>query len=636
MPFLDILFPVNLGPLTYRCPDGLSERAEPGMVVSAQLRNKIKRGIIMGRALSTPTGEVKDILAVHGDIPFMSTKMITLLKWMAEYYLSEQGLILKNMLPREAFTKIKKKKTKIRQTTAQPLSPVNINDRAVSRVLDTVKKGTYETFLLQAPSFAYEYSFLIRVLSEVKNIIVLVPEVSLTNDIYPVLNEKFGDRVCLFHSGLSGGERSEAVDRILSGKSDIVVGTRSVIFTPLKQVSFIAVLNEHSSSYKQEDGLRYHGRDVAVMRAYLERTTILLSSICPSFESLYNCRRGKYTLLKPESAPKKPRVKIIDMRHERLLKPYLSRKVIDAAMKYIRENSRVMFVINRRGYSTFLQCAECNYVEECTACNVPLIFHKQDLLVKCHYCGYSIKVPERCSRCRSYNIQFLGAGTERVQEDIEKLAGMKTLRFDSDTSRKRSDVESIIGYAHNKDVKILVGTKILTKRLGMDSGFSMAVLLNTDISLHLPDFRSTEKVYQEIMSIEDRVVTSGEIFIQTKMPQNYLFQCIKNYDYHGFFSEELSRRKSLHYPPHTRLLLLRFISRRDMCRELSDVIRGINKCVEILGPSPSKNKQGKCESKLLLKSSVRGALHAAAKSIIEQYKGSKEVTLKVDVDPISI
>ena len=372
------------------------------------------------------------------------------------------------------------------------------------------------------------------------------------------------------------------------------------------------------------------------MRAYLERATILLSSICPSLESFYNCKRGKYTLLEAEAVAKKPRMKIIDMRHERLLKPYLSRKVIDAAMKYFRGDNKVMFVINRRGYSTFLQCAECNYIEECPSCNVPLVFHKQDLLVKCHYCGYCIKVPERCSRCKGYNIEFLGAGTQRIQEDIEKLLGIKALRFDSDTSRKRSDIESMIGTAHSDDIRILVGTKIMTRRLGIDSGFSMAVLLNTDISLHLPDFRSMEKTYQEIMSIGDRVMTSGEILIQTRMPQNYLFQCLKSYDYHKFFSEELSRRKSLRYPPYTKLLLLRFISRKDMCSELSDIQRRIDKGVEILGPSLSRNKQGRCEFKLLLKSSVRGALHAAAKTILDQYKRSKEVTIKVDVDPITI
>jgi primosomal protein N' (replication factor Y) len=372
------------------------------------------------------------------------------------------------------------------------------------------------------------------------------------------------------------------------------------------------------------------------MRAYLERAPILLSSICPSFESLFNCRRGKYKLLESEAGTKKPRIRIIDMRHEKLLKPYLSRKVIDAATRYLRGDNKVMFVINRRGYSTLLQCSDCNYIEECPACKVPLVFHKQDMLVKCHFCGYRAKVSESCSRCKGHNIELLGAGTQRVQEDIEKFLGIKTLRFDSDTSRKRSEVESMVGAARSDAMRIIVGTKIMTKRLGTNGGFSMAAILNTDLFLNIPDFRSMEKTYQEIMSIGDRIMTLGEIFIQTRMPRNYLFQCIKNYDHRTFFREELSRRKSLHYPPYSRLLLMRFISKKDLSGELSDIQKRNIKEVEILGPSLLKNKQGKYEFKLLLKSSVRGALHAAAKTFLEVYRESKEVTIKIDVDPVSI
>jgi primosomal protein N' (replication factor Y) len=656
MDFLDVLFPVSLGPLTYRCPNELSERAEPGMIVSAPLRNKVTKGIIKGRPVNALPGETKEILAIHGDTPVLGGKMLHLLKWMAEYYLSEEGLVLKNMLPREAFTKVKQKKTAIHLPSVPPLvSPPeaergdreglkgdylssfkNIDSGSECRILDSVKKDRHETFLLHAPSSSYEYSFLMQILSEIRDAILLAPEVLLADNLYPLLKERFGGRVCLFHSGMSGGKRSEAIDSILSGKSDIVLGTRSAIFTPMKKVSFISVLHEHSSSYKQEEGLRYHGRDVAVMRACLERATILLSSICPSFESLYNCRKGKYRLLESEAVAGKTRIRIIDMRYEKLLKPYLSKKVIDAAAKFMKRDGKVMFVINRRGYSTLLQCAECNHVEECPVCKIPLVFHKQDLLVKCHYCGYSTEVPERCGRCKGHSIELLGAGTQRVQEDIEKFLGIKTLRFDSDTSRKRSEVESLVGAAHSDDTRIVVGTKMMTRRLGTDGGFSMAAILNTDLSLQIPDFRSTEKTYQEIMSVGDRIMTSGEVFVQTRMPQHYLFKCIKNYDYRTFFREELERRKSLHYPPYSRLLLMRFISKKDLTDELSDIQKKSDKEVEILGPSLPEKKKGRYEFKLLLKSSVSGALHSAARTFLGAYAGSREVTIKIDVDPVLI
>ncbi|MEW6418045.1 MAG: primosomal protein N' [Nitrospirota bacterium] len=694
MKFLNVLFPINLNPLTYRCPDTLLDSAEPGMIVSAPLKGRTAKGVIIGKPLMVPPGDVKDvdniyvlkdIQKVYGDVPVLSIKMINLLRWMSEYYLTEQGLVLKNMLPKEAFTKVKQRKTKIpshppsipplpRRDTEESkggwgdysLNTININDGVVSGVIDSIHKTIYRTFLLHAPSSAYEYSFLIKVLPEIKNAILLIPEISLVNNLYPHLNERFGERVCLFHSELSKGKRGESIERILSGHSDIVLGTRSAIFAPLKNVSFIAVLHEHSGSYKQEGGLRYNGRDVAVKRGYFERATVLLSSTCPSIESLYNCKTGKYTLLKPTVDIKRPKVRVIDMRYERLPKTYLSnlsKTVIDASARYIKNDKKIMFLINRRGYSTLLQCSDCNYIEECPNCRIPLVLHKTDhglRILKCHYCGYTLSnVPENCTRCKSYNIKLLGAGTQRVQEDIEEFIGIKTLRLDSDRSRKKSEIEGLIGDIYKDDIRIIVGTKLMTRRLGMSKRFSMAAILNTDLFLNLPDFRSSEKTFQEISSIIDKIEPRGEVFIQTRIPQNYLFKYLKNYDYHSFFREELNRRKSLNYPPYSRLLLIKFVSKRDIFVELSEIINKTKKIipphpplvkggrgdykikriddnVEVLGPSISKKNQGKNEFKLLLKSPIRGSLHSIARTFIEAFKDSKDVRVKIDVDPMSI
>ncbi|MEW6161909.1 MAG: primosomal protein N' [Nitrospirota bacterium] len=656
MEFLDILFPINLGPFTYRCPDELSGDAEPGMIVSAPFRNRIAKGIITGKSLTVPSGDVKDIHEVYGDAPVLSSKMINLLRWMSEYYLTEKGAVLKTMLPKEAFTRVRPRKAKIPPYTPSipPLSRgdtegsrggwgdyvIAVDDRSASTIVDSINKKDYEAFLLHAPSSAYEYSFILKILTKTENVIILIPEVSQIDPFYDLLKERFGERVCLLHSGLSRGKRSEAIERILSGSSDIVLGTRSAVFAPLKKASFIAVLHEHSSSYKQGEGLRYSGRDVAVMRGYLERATVLLSSICPSIESLYNCRSGKYNLVKPEGDIKKPRVRVIDMKHEKLLKPYLSKRVIDASMRYIKNDKKVMFLINRRGYS-LLQCTECNYIQECPDCRIPLVFHKHDSSLKCHYCGYISNVPEGCPRCKGYSIKLLGTGTQRVREDIEELLGMETLRLDSDVSRKRSEVEGLIGAMYKDDVRIIVGTKFMTRRLVPESssgsgGFSVAAILNTDLFLNLPDFRSVEKAYQEISSIIDKIEPQGEIFIQTRMPQNYLFKYLKDYNYDSFFREELSRRESLRYPPYSRLLLIKFISKRDLSKKLSGIIERTDKDVEILGPSLSKDTHGRQEFRLLLKSHLRWELHAAAKTFMETFKESKGVKIKIDVDPISI
>jgi primosomal protein N' (replication factor Y) len=635
MEFLDILFPVKLGTLTYRCPEELSDLAKPGMMVSAPLKNRATKGIIMQKTLKVPSGDVKDIQKVHGDNPLLSSSMFNLLKWMSEYYITEQGMVLKNMLPKEAFTKVKSRKTETKETTGHPFAIPTINGRTVSRIMDSLHKKDYATFLFHAPSSSYEYALVLRILSETENAILLMPEVSQIDSLYALLRDTFGERVCLFHSGLSRGKRSEAIERILSGSSDIVLGTRSAIFAPLKKVSFVAVLHEHSSSYKQEDGLCYHGRDVAVMRGYLERATVLLSSISPSIESLYNCRSGKYTLVRIITDTKKPRVRVIDMRHEKLLKPYLSKRVVDASANYIKQGKKVMFVINRRGYSTLLQCSECNYIEECPDCKIPLVLHKQNASLKCHYCGYSSDVPESCSRCKGFTMELLGAGTQRVQEDIGELLGIKTMRLDSDRVRKTSEIEGLIG-ATRDDIRIIIGTKLMTRRLRTTEGFSMAAILNTDLFINLPDFRSAEKAYQEISSMIEKVEPNGEIFIQTRMPQNYLLKCLKDYDYNSFFREEIYRRKSLLYPPFSRLLLIKFISKRDLSRELSEITKGVDKQVGILGPFQSKNIRNKKEFRVLLRSHFRWELHAAARVLMEAFKDSKDVKVRVDVDPISM
>ncbi|MBI5188852.1 MAG: primosomal protein N' [Nitrospirae bacterium] len=652
MTFLDIVFQVNLGPLTYRCPEELSDIAEPGMIVSAPLKNKIAKGIITGRSLprtteshgftpvvrglSVPAGEIKNILTINGETPVLNRQMIELLRWMADYYLSTQGLVLKNMLPKEVFLRVKSRKSKEKSPALKRGNLIDIPDSEFTDIRHSINRHTYRGFLLHAPSSIYEYSFVIKILEEAKNAIILLPEVTQINNLYPFLKESFGERVCLFHSGLSKGKRSETIERILSGQSDIILGTRSAIFAPFKRVSFIAVLHEHSGSYKQEDGLRYSGRDVAVMRGYLEKATVLLSSICPSIESLYNCKSGKYTLLKPVADIKKLRVRIIDMKYEKLFKPYLSKTVVDAAVRRIKNNKKVVFVINRRGYSTLLQCRECNYIEECHRCKIPMILHKQDRSLKCHYCGHSSTIPENCHRCKSYNIELLGAGTQRVQEDIEKLLKGTTsgiIRFDSDIARKKSEVKRLIETIHKDDVRIIIGTKLMTKRISISEGFSMAVILDTDLFLNIPDFRSAEKAYQEISSLMDMVEPNGDIFLQTRIPQNYLFKCLKNQDYKSFFEEEIKRRKALLYPPYSKLLFIKFISKRDLSKKLSETIR-TDKDIEILGPLISKNTKGQQEFSVLLKSSVRGKLHSTAKTLISVFEGSKDVRIRIDVDPL--
>jgi primosomal protein N' (replication factor Y) (superfamily II helicase) len=641
MEVFDVIFPVNISPLSYRCPEALSGMVKPGMMVSAPLKNRTTKGIVSGKSINIPK-QIKDIRQIHGGVPVFSTALLTLLKWMSEYYVAKQGLVLKNMLPKEAVAPVKQRKAAIfseaeREEQRYDVQDISaVDDRSADEVRKSLETKTYRTFLLHGLSLSHEYSFLTTAIEGAANVIILVPEVAMVGDLYCLLNKRFGERVCLFHSELSRGRRADSIERILAGRSDIVLGTRSAVFAPLKTVSLIAVVEEHSSSYKQEKTPCYNARDVAVMRGYTEKATVLLSSICPSIDSFSNAKSGKYTLLGRGNGRKKPKVKIIDMRYGKLLRPYLSKAVVDASARHSRNEGRILFVINRRGYATCLQCMDCSHIEECPACKIPLVFHKQDMSMKCHYCGYTLTtIPDRCPKCKGYHLQLLGAGTQRIQEDLEKLTGLQTMRFDSDKATKQSEVKKLMGATLMDENKILIGTKLMAKRLGA-GGFSMAAVLNTDLLLNLPDFRAAEKAYQEIASIIDKIEPDGEIFIQTRMPQNYLYSCLKNDDYISFFKEELQRRQALNYPPYARLLLMRFMGKKDASKELQKIIQKINQDLEILGPYSSKNKKGDSEVRLLLRSPVRGKLQSTAKSIMEAFKGSKDVDIRVDVDPIVI
>jgi primosomal protein N' (replication factor Y) len=602
------------------------------------------KGIIAGRSPGIPSGKTREIQDIPDGPPVLSEKMIALLQWMSHYYMAEQGLILNSMLPKEAFTRVKKRKPHVVShvpagTAVSRMPALNtpeVHMPHLANVAKSLNKDSYKTFLLHASSSAYEYAFLLKLTSETTNIIILVPEVSLIHNLSRLLNQAFGERVCLFHSELSRGQRSESIDRILSGRSDIVLGTRSAVFAPLKNVSCIAVLREHSSSYKQGKTPCYNARDIAVMRGSLEKAVVLLSSISPSIESYYNCESGKYTLLKLYSSLKKPRITVIDMKYRKASVPSLSRTILDAASKQIKNNNKIMFVVSRRGYATLLQCIDCSHIEECPSCSIPLVFHKHDMSMKCHYCGYTLRqAPENCSRCKSYHMQLLGSGTQRIQEEIEDLLQIQTLRLDSDRAQKKSEREQLTTSPFGEMNRVLIGTKLMTKRLGSEIRFSMAAIIHVDLYLHLPDFRAAEKAYQEILAVTDRVEPGGEIFIQTRMPENYLFRSLRHYDYNAFFREELKRRKALRYPPYAKLILIHCMTKKDISKKLLPILHADDD-LEILGPSLSKNKKGETIYKVLLKSAVRHKLHSAAESIMHSLEDFKDVIIRADVDPIVI
>lgn len=633
MSYVDIVFPVNLRPLTYKCPEALEGKVKEGMIVSAPLRNKPARGIVIARHGTPPSGPSKELASLCSDSPVLGRSLLKLLSWMSDYYIASAGSVLQQTMPKELFTRVRART----QAIAPPTGALGISDvplEEIASILSAAAEKKYRAFLVHAPSVAYEHSMVTGLLrSSLKNVLVIFPEVSGADSFFRSAREIFGERVCLLHGSISGGLRSESIEGIVSGKHDIVVGTRAALFAPMKSISLIAVLREHSASYKLEEGIRYNIRDVAVMRGFMEKAPVVLSSVTPSVDSYFNALTGKYVLLSPPSPTRRPRITIVDMRYAKKIKPGISKEVFDAAKNKIRSERRIMFAINRRGYSTLLLCAECGHRETCDNCEIPLVMHKDEKMLKCHYCGAVRSVPERCGHCGSVHLELLGAGTQKMQEEIEGLFGIETIRFDSDEAKKKAGARTLLQRLSEDPAKVIIGTKMITRRMEAAGEFSMAAVLNADVSLNFPDFRASEKTLMELSTVAGLVEAGGEVLVQTRFPGNSLFRCLRSGDYASFVRDELAARKELFYPPYSKLVNLTVTGNKGLSASLIRKIKSLGADIEVLGPTFSRNKKGEDQFSVLLKSTGRKALNEAARAVLDRYGEVKGIKIVVDVDP---
>lgn len=641
MDFFDIVFPLNIGPLTYKGPSGKAFLM-PGMLVKAEIKKSVKTGIVIGKAIHPPEGLIKEILDVPMEQPVFSESMLSLLKWISDYYIVPAGLALKSILPIEVFEKGRKRqgyKEKKEHPSAQDLlyGPLPDPDINITKAIrESINRREYKTYLFHAATARHEVSGISGLIKGISNAIVLVPEIAHIYRLYPLLHEIFGERLTVMHGNLSKSQKRDSFSRIITGESDIVLGTRLAVFAPLSSVSLITVLHEHNCSYKNMEGLRYNARDVAVMRGYLNKSTVLLSSTTPSIESFYNAKTGKYNIISSDTRVRRPKVEVVDMRTARKISPYISKKTIDAAASRIKRSEGIFFFINRKGYS-MIQCADCNYIEACLECMVPLVYHRDNKILKCHCCGHTSDQGETCGRCKSINLEMVGAGTQRIASDIKSFLGKEPLRLDSDILRESPPLGSLPEYIQKGGV--VVGTKIITKNLIQKEIMGLCVFLNPDINLHFPDFRSSELLFQELFNLSEYLTHNGLLIIQTRIPENFVYRYFKKYDYLQFFAEELSRRRTLLYPPFSRLTLITITSKSDAEKEVVKAMgnTGIenDETFEAMGPVRVISR-GTNKWKILLKSKTKVRLHIYVHNLLKSLGDKKGLKIITDVDPISM
>ena len=395
-------------------------------------------------------------------------------------------------------------------------------------------------------------------LAKGRSAILLVPEIGLTPAMAADLHQIFGDEVAILHSGLSDDERAEQWKRLRNGESHIVVGTRSAIFAPLRDLSLIVVDEEHDHSYKQEEMPRYHARDVAVMRAKMCDAAVVLGSATPSLETYYNAQQGKYRLLElPERIEKRPlpEVEILDMRDEfqRTKKDEaLSRKLVEEIGERLERHEQVMVLLNRRGYSAFVLCRECGETIQCKNCAIAMTYHKREHRLVCHYCGYMRPAPKTCPKCGSEFVQYLGTGSEKLEHILHGLFPQARIsRLDRDTVRGRDDFERMLTALQAGEIDLLVGTQMIAK--GHDvAKVTLVGVVGSDAALSFPDFRAAERTFQLLTQVAGRAGrgnTPGKVVLQTFFPDHYAIQFAAAHDYRGFYEKEIRFRSWMHYPP---------------------------------------------------------------------------------------
>jgi primosomal protein N' (replication factor Y) len=492
-----------------------------------------------------------------------------------------------------------------------------------------------------------------QVLAQGKQALVLVPEISLTPQLVGRFARRFRAPIALLHSGLNEQERLSAWVRASAGRTPIVLGTRSAVFTPLRNPGLIVVDEEHDASYKQQDGFRYSARDVAVMRAAREKLPIVLGTATPSLESLKNARHGAYTLIElPErtGSAVMPAVRLLDMRR---LKPSegLSLPLREALAARLEKGEQSILFLNRRGFSPVWMCFDCGWVAPCKRCDAQLTLHQKKQKLLCHHCGAEQEVVKSCPSCKGANLHPLGEGTERVEGALEKFFPRARIeRIDRDSTARRGALEEKLRRVHEGEADILVGTQMLSK--GHDfPNVTLVGILNADQGLYGTDFRSGERLFQLIMQVSGRAGRAdkpGEVLIQTWHPEHPLFAALQRHDFHGFAEFALNERRETGYPPYSHLALLRAeapapgaaLEFLQQARALA-VRLSPGKEVQVLSPAPApmERRAGRYRAQLLVQSSQRAPLHEFLAQWVRQLtdaKFARKTRWSLDVDPVDM
>jgi primosomal protein N' (replication factor Y) (superfamily II helicase) len=543
-------------------------------------------------------------------------------------------------------------------STQAPRARVVLTDEqsaAFERLSALAGEGRFQTALLHGVTGSGKTELYLRLADTVRRsgrgVLLLVPEIALTPAMAAVFRWTFGDRVAIQHSGLSDGERHDQWQRIRRGDVDVVVGTRSAVFSPVRSIGLIIVDEEHDGSYKQEESPRYHGRDVAVVRGSQGGALVVLGSATPSMESFHNAQNGRYELLtlerrvldRPMAA-----VRIVDMREEYAASGpdvILSTTLCEALADRLERREQSIVLLNRRGFATSVFCRECASTLECPNCSVSLTVHKAARRARCHYCNYAMALPKACANCQGPFLEQIGFGTERVEAEIlGKFPAVRVARVDRDTIRKRGAIAAVLSDFAAGEIDVLVGTQMIAK--GHDfPRVTLVGVISADVGLGLADFRAAERTFQLLTQVAGRAGRGeirGEAIVQTLYPKHYSIRHACRQDYNAFYQDEITFRRGMKYPPIVALInaVVKARTRDGAMEDAGELVTALRiggEPYRVLGPAPAplSRLKGEYRAQLFIKGTHRPTMRRALQDVLSSRPEIRRRTI-VDVDPMSV
>lgn len=621
MPYLDVSLPLKLKTLTYQYEE---ERDLTGFIVKVPLKNKMVEGIVINRndsSLEELPPQIRKIDSIIGKA--YNNEFIEFLKWMSFYYISEIGSVLRMTFFKEIVHILKGKKIKDIQEysfkfKSFEMQTANLNEQTLRKIVDSVILKKYKTLLIHCPALAYEFSLMKESAKKVLDMgitsLLIVPEIKDAEALYYFIKKDTGNNVVLLHSEMKNSEILFSIKKILNEEPKIIVGTRFAIFAPIKNLSLIMLAQEQSWVYKEEQTPRYHTRDCAVMRGFIENCPVVLTSFMPSTNSYYNAVNGKYELIDDFNFLRHPEIKILRQPRNAVFHP--------EALLYLKLNLKDGIIITtpKTGYS-MLRCSECGEIIKCKKCGYSMIFHKSEGTVECFRCGTVIPAHTNCPSCAGFNIHPIGTGIEKIKEELKNIFAKKDIEI-KDFPTQSQEYEGIFVAQTGKIKKSYLPV------------FKGAIILEFDFFLSIPDFRAAENAFSKIVSISQMIKDNGTLFIQTTNAGEDIFKFIRSYSFKEFYHYELKHRKEVGFPPFVRLIKIIIEPRKKFKPD------DLNHLKVLLMNQISGNVIGphKVDESFvfILRSSEKRKLTETTKNAIQELKKIKSISFKVEVDPVSL